>query len=79
MQRFRGGLVFKAHSIDFVYHSAHKLCVSLKSRLESNKEEKIRLGIMGEGPELPKPSDVRRACPVQVLANPNPQTLNPTP
>ena len=29
MQRFRGGLVFKAHG----------LCVSLSSRLESNKEE----------------------------------------
>ena len=30
MQRFRGGLVFKAH----------RLYVSLNSRLESNKEEK---------------------------------------
>ena len=30
MQRFRGGLVFKAH----------RLCVSLNSRLESNKEER---------------------------------------
>ena len=30
VQRFRGGLVFKAH----------RLCVSLNSRLESNKEEK---------------------------------------
>ena len=29
MQRFRGGLVFKAH----------RLCVSLNSRLESNDEE----------------------------------------
>ena len=29
MQRFRGGLVFKAH----------RLCVSLNSRLEGNKEE----------------------------------------
>jgi len=29
VQRFRGGLVFKAH----------ELCVSLNSRLESNKEE----------------------------------------
>ena len=29
MQRFRGGLVFKAH----------RLCVSLNSRLESDKEE----------------------------------------
>ena len=29
MQRFRGGLVFKAH----------KLCVSLNPRLESNTEE----------------------------------------
>ena len=32
MQRFRGGLVFKAHG----------LCVSLNSRLESCKEEKKR-------------------------------------
>ena len=32
-QRFRGGLVFKAH----------RLCVSLNSRLESNKEEEKRL------------------------------------
>ena len=30
MQRFRGGLVFKAH----------RLCVALNSGLESNKEEK---------------------------------------
>jgi len=30
VQQFRGGLVFKAH----------RLCVSLNSRLESNKEEK---------------------------------------
>jgi len=29
LQRFRGGLVFKAH----------RLCVSLNSRIESNKEE----------------------------------------
>ena len=29
MQRFRGGLVFKAH----------RLCASLNSRLESNEEE----------------------------------------
>jgi len=29
VQRFRGGLVFKAH----------RLCASLNSRLESNKEE----------------------------------------
>ena len=34
MQRFRGGLVFKAH----------RLCVSLNSRLESNKEEKNKPG-----------------------------------
>ena len=30
VNRFRGGLVFKAH----------RLCVSLNSRIESNKEEK---------------------------------------
>jgi len=32
VQRFRGGLVFKAH----------RLCVSLNSRLESKKEEEER-------------------------------------
>jgi len=40
VQRFRGGLVFKAHG----------LCVSLNSRLESNKEE-----------EDPLPSEVGTA------------------
>ena len=34
VQQFRGGLVFKAH----------RLCVSLNSRLESNKEEKEEEG-----------------------------------
>jgi len=38
VQRFRGGLVFKAH----------RLCVSLNSRLESNKEdEKDTSGVFG--------------------------------
>ena len=32
VQRFRGGLVFKAH----------RLCVSLNSRLESNNEEEVQ-------------------------------------
>ena len=32
---FRGGLVFKAH----------RLCVSLNSRLESNKEEEVHLAL----------------------------------
>jgi len=32
VRRFRGGLAFKAH----------RLCVSLNSRLESNKEEEVR-------------------------------------
>ena len=36
MQRFRGGLVFKAH----------RLCVSLNSRLESNKEEEEHMAAM---------------------------------
>ena len=35
VQRFRGGLVFKAH----------RLCVSLNSRLESNTEEKKGAGV----------------------------------
>ena len=47
MQRFRGGLVFKAH----------RLCVSLNSRIESNKEEEeegsCREGLGGcEGVEV---------------------------
>ena len=37
MKRFRGGLVFKAH----------RLCVSLNSRLESNKEEEDPVGTQG--------------------------------
>jgi len=41
VQRFRGGLVFKAH----------RLCVSLNSRLESNREEEVhsRPGVYGAG------------------------------
>ena len=38
VQRFRGGLVFKAH----------RLCVSLNSRLESNKEEEDE-GLISRG------------------------------
>ena len=38
MQLFRGGLVFKAH----------RLCVPLSSRLESNKEEEADLVVLGE-------------------------------
>ena len=45
MKRFRGGLVFKAH----------RLCVSLNSRLESNKEEekekKVNLWALWNGVE----------------------------
>jgi len=41
VQRFRGGLVFKAH----------RLCVSLNSRLGSNKEEK-KTAEGGEGAEV---------------------------
>jgi len=44
MQRFIGGLVFKAH----------RLCVSLISRLESNKEEEE-----GRGGH---PTSTRKAC-----------------
>ena len=40
MQRFRGGLVF----------TAHRLCVSLNSRLESNKEEEDG-GVDSDQPE----------------------------
>ena len=40
MQRFRGELVFKAH----------RLCVSLNARLESNKEEEmiLVLSVLGQ-------------------------------
>jgi len=60
VQRFRGGLVFKAH----------RLCVSLNSRLESNNEEKKRQGMhhwwrMPRGHLMP--------------STPTPQTLNPKP
>jgi len=42
--RFRGGLVFKAH----------RLCVSLNSRLESNKEEEdINFGGPAEATTAP--------------------------
>ena len=40
MQRFRGGLVFKAHT----------LCVSLNSRLESNNEEEDNFTASGSSP-----------------------------
>ena len=42
MQRFRGGLVFKAH----------RLCVSLNSGLKRNKEEEDHLGRGGESLRL---------------------------
>jgi len=38
-QRFRGGLIFEAH----------RLCVSLNSRLESNKEEEEGLEFTEDG------------------------------
>jgi len=44
VQRFRGGLVFKAH----------RLCVSLNSRLESNKEE---VRVEDADPELGVPEE----------------------
>jgi len=44
MQRFRGGLVFKAHG----------LCVSLNSRLRSNKEEGVRFRLEGNKEEAKK-------------------------
>ena len=48
MQRFRGGLVFKAH----------RLCVSLTSRLESNKEEECQVS---------KAPLATRSCPSRML------------
>jgi len=49
MQRFRGGLVFKAH----------RLCVSLNSRLESNKEEEERAGGWRRRSAAPRPASWR--------------------
>jgi len=64
VQRFRGGLVFKAH----------RLCVSLNSRLESNKEEKRKvLGRRRRGR-----SCISRPAPRSCL-NPTPYTLHPIP
>ena len=56
VQRCRGGLVFKAH----------RLCVSLNSRLESNKEERR------EGPRV-DPEPTTRASP---RARPSPPPSN---
>jgi len=59
VQRFRGGLVFKAH----------RLCVSLNSRLESNKEEEeLR-------PPLPGPIKTQREFVVNTFSG----TPDPTP
>jgi len=46
VQRFRGGLVFKAH----------RLCVSLNSRLESNKERERNSGAARESGDKTLPS-----------------------
>ena len=55
MQRFRGGLVLKAH----------RLCVSLNSRLESNIEEQggafdhvLDAGLLAMHPDLARPFEV---------------------
>jgi len=45
VQRFRDGLVFKAH----------RLCASLNSRLESNKEDEEGEGISDEEREVSQP------------------------
>ena len=42
VQRFRGGIVFKAH----------RLCVSLNSRMESNQKEEKKEGDLGIGARL---------------------------
>jgi len=44
VKRFRGGLVFKAH----------RLCVSLNSRLESNKEEENAIPVILHGAVSPE-------------------------
>jgi len=43
VQRLRGGLVFKAH----------RLCLSLNSRLESNKEEEKKYSTQGPSRVIP--------------------------
>ena len=55
VQRFRGGLVFKAH----------RLCVSLNSRLKSNKEEAKVPGESG----LSRTSEYLRARPAPGTAH----------
>ena len=75
MQRFRSGLVFKAH----------RLCVSLNSRLESNKE-RFRGGLvfkadrlcasLNSRPEISKEEEVPAAPPRQSpLQNPPPPLM----
>ena len=56
MQRFRGGLVFKAH----------RPLVSLNSRLESNKEEEV-WGLRDEVDEVVMKRLLRREVPVKVV------------
>ena len=51
VQRFRGGLVFKAH----------RLCVSLNSRLENEKEEE-KVGATGAAPRSASRSERKRVC-----------------
>ena len=59
MKRFRGGLVFKAH----------KLCVSLNSRLESNKErENLRHSHVPHGGV--RPFHQKSTCPKQLTLGP---------
>ena len=53
MLRFQGGLVFEAH----------RLCVSLNSRLESNKEEEEETGLDGEACLEPPASYAASCCP----------------
>ena len=58
VQRFRGGLVF----------SAHRLCVSLNSRLESNKEEEEEdTKRCGAGAGVPLPSEYGTYTPVKAI------------
>ena len=56
VKRFRGGLVFKAH----------RLCVSLNSRLESNKEEKCAVPICQLGCEK-RPGLTKLVSPKKLL------------
>jgi len=71
VQRFRGGLVFKAH----------RLCVSLNSRLENHKEEEDTPARSRSATShtTSQPSSRSRCSHTRQVLNPKPKTLKSTP